>query len=367
MGFVILFVIVFGCACGFILFRRNRLPSYQGPSSDSPLKLSVIIPARNEEINLPHLLESLLQQTLHPFEIIVVDDCSEDRTRQIAENYGVTVIAGTSPPPGWTGKNWAVWNGYTRSAGDHLVFLDADIRLAPTALASLMKAMERKSGVISVVPYHHTVRLYEKLAMITNILGVFAFTSPFERTNASKGLYGACIVASRDDYERVNGHSSIKSEVLDDLFLGSQFMEAGIPVTNYIGYGLVSFRMYPHGIRSELEGFSKGAVLSTSTLRPWTIVPTALWTLGLLVSSSALFLLGNAWAWPLWIGYALYMLQIAYFIRYVGKFGVLIPVLHALSSLFFVVIMLYSLYQVVVLRRVAWKGRHIQVGGKRDR
>lgn len=365
MGMAILIAVVLGCLCGFILYRNNALPSGTAQSL-AARKVSVVVPARNEELNLHHLLESLRLQTLQPYEIIVVDDCSEDRTRAIAESYGVTVVAGTAPPPGWTGKNWAVWNGYNRSSGDVLVFLDADIRLAPEALSSLLLARERTQGVLSVVPYHRAFKLYEKLAMITNVLGVFAFTSPFERTNPRKGLYGACIVTSREHYETVNGHSSIKSEVLDDLFLGSQYMSAGIPVTNYLGRGLVSFRMYPGGLRSELEGFSKSAVLSTSTLRAGTIIPTALWVIGLLLSGCSLFVLPFARDWLLATGYLLYMLQLAYFIRSVGKFGVLIPALHVASSLFFVIMMAYSAYQVVVLRRVAWKGRHIEVGGKHD-
>ena len=340
-----------------------------GDSSDalfeSHPKVSVLIPARNEEANLPHLLHSLRIQTVQPFEVIVIDDCSEDRTREIAESFGVTVVEGSSPPPEWTGKNWAVWTGYAYASGDVLVFLDADIRLAPQALASLLHAREEARGVISVVPYHDAQKPYEKLAMITNILGVFALTSPFERNNPRKGLYGACIVASREDYDRVNGHASIRSEVLDDLFLGSKFMEAGIPVSNYLGAGLVLFRMYPHGIRSELEGFSKGAVLSTSTLSPWTIIPTALWTIGLLASCCLPFFLGSSYIWPLLLGYLLYMIQIGYFNSRTGAFGILMPVLHMLSSLFFLLVMLVSLYQVIVLRKVAWKGRQIDVKGRK--
>lgn len=361
----IIVVMAVGCLSGFFLFRRNTLAVSSEPCLG--LKPSVIIPARNEACNLPHLLDSLLKQTVRPFEIIVVDDFSEDRTREIAESYGVTVIANSSLPEGWTGKNWAVWNGYLRASGDVFVFLDADIRLAPNALASLLHARERSRGVISVVPFHHTEKLYEKLALILNMLGIFAFTSVGEKDNPKKGLYGSCIVATREDYEKINGHQSVKDEVLDDLFLGSKFIEAGVPITNYIGHGLVSFRMYPQGIRSEVEGFSKGAVLSTSTLSPWTIVPIAVWVVGLIVSEAAFPLAGTSWAVPLLIGYVMYTLQLVYFMKYVGAFGIVIPVLHIVATVFFLVVMLYSLYQVVVLGHVSWKGRHIRVGGMRDR
>jgi len=363
----IVMLMVAGCLCGLMLFRKNIVPPDAVPYRGSH-KLSIIIPARNEECNLPYLLDSLMSQTTLPYEIIVVDDFSTDRTREIAERYaGVTVIAGTPLPDGWTGKSWAVWNGYLHASGDVFAFLDADIRMAPHALGSLMKARERSKGVISVVPFHHTEKLYEKLALVMNMLGIFTFTSVFEKRNPKKGLYGSCILALREDYEMIKGHESVKSEVLDDLLIGSKFVEAGIPVTNFIGYGMVSFRMYPQGIRSEVEGFSKGAILSTSTLSPWTIIPISVWVVGLLVSDTAFVFANTSWALPLFLGYILYMAQFFYFIRYVGVFGLLIPVLHVIASLFFVVIMLYSMYQVVVLGEVRWKGRLVQVGGRRNR
>ncbi|QHW31880.1 glycosyltransferase [Paenibacillus rhizovicinus] len=367
MSLLIMLLLAAACASGLVLFHRNTIP-VRRPSS-SPLspeksKLSVIIPARNEERNLPHLLASLHVQTFKPFEIIVVDDNSEDRTRAAAESYGVTVVDGTPLPPGWTGKNWAVWNGYKRASGDLIAFLDADVRLGPVALESLVAARAQSGGVVSVVPFHHTEKLYEKLALIPNILGLFAFTSPFERTNPKKGLYGSCILTSRSDYEQAQGHEAVKSELLDDLNLGAKYREAGIPVTNFIGRDKVSFRMYPGGIRSEVEGFSKGAVLSTGKLNVRTTLLVAVWLIGLIAAEAAPFVLAASWAMPFIIGYVLYTLQIYYFVRYTGRFGRWMPALHPLSTLFFLFIMLYSVYQVAFLGRVAWKGRRVEVGGR---
>ncbi|MDQ0114797.1 glycosyltransferase [Paenibacillus harenae] len=369
MGIWILALLLPACSAGFILFRKNTIP-LPAPHAAARLaatfgKLSIIIPARNEESNLPHLLRSLMAQKYKPFEIIVIDDCSEDRTRAIAESYGVKVIAGSSPPPGWTGKNWAVWNGYLQSTGDLIAFLDADVRLAPHALESLIAVREETGGVISVVPYHEAEKFYERLALIPNLLGLCAFTSPMERTNRNKGLYGSCILTTREDYERAKGHEGIKSELLDDLNLGAKFIEAGVPVNNYIGYGVVSFRMYPGGIRSEIEGFSKGAVISTSKLSGFTTLLVAIWLIGLIAAEAAPFAIGTKWAWPLVIGYVLYTAQLYYFIHYTGRFGKWLPAVHMLSTVFFLYIMLYSLYQVVFFGRVAWKGRRIEVGGRK--
>lgn len=365
----ILILLVLGCAAGFVLFRRMAVPAPDPRSSGraGQGRLSVIIPARNEEGNLPFLLDSLKAQTRQPDEIIVVDDESDDRTREIAESFGVTVVANPPLPPGWTGKNWAVWNGYAHATGDLIAFLDADVRLEPHALEWLLDAREREGGVISVVPYHQTEKAYERLALIPNVLGIFAFTSPFERTNPGQGLYGSCILTTREDYEKAKGHESVKSELLDDLNLGARYRAAGVPVANFVGRGLVSFRMYPHGIRSEIQGFGKGAVLSTAVLSKRTVLLVAVWLIGLILAETAPFLLQTSWGLPLAAGYVLYTLQIFYFIQYTGQFGKAMPVLHLISTAFFLFVMLYSAYQVVFLGQVAWKGRHIQVGGRQDR
>ncbi|MCM3631276.1 glycosyltransferase family 2 protein [Paenibacillus glycanilyticus] len=354
-------LLVFALGMGFVLFRRNTVPvSRDGPFQER--RLSVIIPARNEENNLPYLLGSLETQSHKPYEVIVVDDHSEDRTRAVAEGYGVKVIANPDLPSGWTGKNWAVWNGYLQAGGDLIMFLDADVRLAPDALRSLLTAREKEGGVISVVPYHVAEKLYERLALIPNLLGLFAFTSPMERTNPDKGLYGSCILTTREDYEQAKGHESVRGEVLDDLNLGARFMESGVKITNYIGRGMVSFRMYPGGIKSEIQGFSKGAVLSTSKLNIRTTLLVAVWLIGLIAAEAAPFAIGTPVLLPLAIGYVLYTLQIYYLVRYTGRFGIWLPAVHLLSTVFFLYIMLYSVYQVVVLRKVAWKGRSIEVG-----
>lgn len=361
MGIGILLILP--CFAGFILFAKVRLTAHEGKLWDNH-RVSVIIPARNEEGNLPHLLESIRSQTFAPQEVIVVDDCSSDRTGEIAAAYGAKVIRNTEPPARWTGKNWAVWNGFLQSTGDILVFFDADVRLAPRALERLLKAREKCGGTISVVPYHYMEKAYEKLSLVAYLLGVFAFTSPFEKKNAKKGLYGSCIVTSRQAYERVSGHQSVSGEVLDDLNLGRRFTEAGVPIDNFIGGDLVSFRMYPGGIASQLQGFGKGAIGSTSCLAPATVATIAVWIAGLLVAgfgAPMLLLAGHPWALPFGIGYLLYALQLLYFTKSTGRYGLVMPMLHVLSSLFFIVIMMYSIYRVAIVGSVTWKGRQIKV------
>lgn len=361
---VVFFVLLLQCLCGFFLYARIRLPA-AGPPEKDGRRVSVIIPARNEEQNLPHLLGSLSAQTRKPDEVLVVDDFSTDRTVEVAAGCGARVIPGKPLPERWTGKNWAVWNGFLNSTGEILVFLDADVRLAPGALEALLQEREKVGGTISVIPFHCAEKFYERLSLVLCMLGIFAFTSPFERRSKKKGLYGSCIVASRADYERIHGHNEVRSELMDDINLGNRFSEGGVPVENYLGCGLVQFRMYPGGLGSELQGFGKGALPGAAALGPATVALVAAWAAGLIcagVAAPVLLLLSKPLAAPFAAAYAVYAAQIFYFERDTGRFGVVMPLLHFLPSLFFLVVVLYSAYRVNVKGSVLWKGRQVPVG-----
>ena len=91
-------------------------------------EVSVIVPARNEEVGLADCLRSLLSQPGPSYEIIVVDDHSTDRTRKIAEGFPVTVICADPLPDGWSGKCNACWSGAKVAKGKWLLFTDADTR-----------------------------------------------------------------------------------------------------------------------------------------------------------------------------------------------------------------------------------------------
>ncbi|MHB8962969.1 MAG: glycosyltransferase family 2 protein [Saccharofermentanales bacterium] len=361
---IILFFSFILCSFGLILFSRNCLED-SGSTADADRRVSVIIPARNEENNLPHLLASLMGQTYKPYEILVVDDGSSDRTAEIARGYGVTLVANPELPEGWTGKNWAVWNGYLQATGDIFVFLDSDIRLAPRGLELLLKNRARTGGVISVLPYHYNEKFFEKLSLVPYILGVFAFTAPAERAKKARPLYGSCIVATRADYEQVSGHKNVRHELLDDMSLGKAFSLAGIRVETFSGCDMVSFRMYPDGLKSELQGFSKGAVGGMETLRGPTVAMIACWVAGLILFGLGLpvvlFTLNVPMIITFAIGYLLYTGQLYYLCAYSGRYGVVMPLLHFLSTIFFIVVMLYSMYRTSVHQNVIWKGRLVAV------
>ena len=102
------------------------------------LKVSIIIPARNEEKTLSHLLSSIQCQTVKPHEVILVNDQSEDNTESIGRQFGARIINIDSLPEGWQGKNWACHRGAVNASGDIFLFLDADTTFEPGGLERLL-------------------------------------------------------------------------------------------------------------------------------------------------------------------------------------------------------------------------------------
>ncbi len=120
MESIILFVALALWSAGFLLLGRLR-PCARAGAAAPPLSVSVIIPARNEEHNLPTLLRSLASQAVKPHEILVVDDGSTDRTAEVARQLGATVIASKPLPDGWRGKTWACHQGAQAATGESAV------------------------------------------------------------------------------------------------------------------------------------------------------------------------------------------------------------------------------------------------------
>ncbi|NCB06522.1 MAG: glycosyltransferase, partial [Clostridia bacterium] len=260
-----LIVILLGfCAVALLFWRIPHLPR---TSATKPLKLTIIIPARNEEQTLPLLLQDLKRQRYVPHEIIVVDDDSDDKTASIARENGATVLSLHNKPSDWVGKSWACQQGARAATGDSLLFLDADVRLSAEGLGRIVAAHEA-TGVISVQPYHAAQRWYEQNALVFNLVQIGANGSALPR-RADLGLFGPVILLSRADYDQIGGHESVKSAIVEDMALADQLRRAGIPFQIFVGDADVSFRMYPAGICSLWQGFSKNLATGAAKTPAW--------------------------------------------------------------------------------------------------
>lgn len=361
---MVTYLLIAGWLAGWILLWR--LPTLDRRTANRAHRVSVVIPARNEADRLPLLLESLRTQTRPPDQVVVVDDHSDDGTASVAAAFAdVVVVPAPDMPAGWTGKSWACETGVARSDGDAIVFLDADVELAPDALAALVATWEPHGGLLSVQPHHHIVRPVEALSLPFNVvalmgLGVGSLLPPRQGWGAA----GPCMITSRSEYDAAGGHRSVRHAVAEDLALADRFAEAGLPVQVRSGGAEVRFRMYRnlHGL---FEGWSKNVATGARRTPLLRSVGVGLWVTSLLVAVGAVF----AGSVPIVsdrldvaVLYALVALQVAVLGRRVGRFG---PAAAAwpVLAVFFVGVFTWSAGRTFLLRQVRWSGRTLHLSG----
>ena len=359
--FFVLFLLL-----GLMLLWRIPYPHRQHPAEKAPSRVSVIIPARNEERNLARLLRSIGEQDMKPREVILVDDQSEDGTAETARKAGCRVISSSGLPEGWTGKPWGCWQGAKQAQGDLFLFLDADTFLEKDGLEKLVSTYLKGRGLLTVQPYHRMEELYERLSAVFNILilaGMNTFT-PWGRSRKPMGAFGPCNLCSREDYFAVGGHEKVKGEVLESLGLAKEFQKKNLPVRCYGGKGTISFRMYPGGIRSMIEGFGKGFGTGARAVSPGILFMTVGWvTGGVAIVRHILhsWVVGDpGWLLQAGVFYFFYALQFHWMLRRIGNFGSLTALLFPLPLLFFVGVFTLSFIRIFFRGKVRWKGREVK-------
>jgi glycosyltransferase involved in cell wall biosynthesis len=227
--------------------------------------VSVIVPARNEEASLTACLESLVSQTGVPFEIIVVDDGSTDRTRSIAASFpGVRVIDPGPLPRGWSGKNNAVTAGARAAQGNWLLFTDADTVHKPGSLArAIAEVQEHHADLLSYSPEQEVQGLWEK-AIMPVIFAELARTyrpsdvsDPHSPAAAANGQY---LLIARPAYEAIGGHAAVATTLLEDVAMARAVKASGRRIFFRFGGDAVHTRMY-RTFPQLVEGWTKNLVL----------------------------------------------------------------------------------------------------------
>ncbi len=255
-------------------------------------RVSVIIPARNEAACLGTCLESLSAQTGVTFEIIVVDDHSTDRTREIANSFpGVRVIDAGPLPDGWTGKNNAAATGARQAQGEWLLFTDADTVHLPGSLSrSIDEATCNAAALLSYSPEQIVTGFWERAVMpviFAELASKYRPSDVSDPKSPAAAANGQYILVSREAYDAVGGHAAMSSSLLEDVELARAVKQSGRKIFFRFGGDAVRTRMY-RTFPQLREGWTKNLAI----LFPWP-VRLAAWRLlefALLVASLTLLI-----------------------------------------------------------------------------
>ena len=216
--------VVFGIAVFNVL--TSPMLGHAFPLVETPL-VSILVPARNEEKNIAACLTGLSNQLYDNYEIIVLNDFSEDKTgEQIAQfcrnDQRVRTIDGNPLPNGWTGKNWACHQLSQRANGKILIFTDADNRHSPNAVSNTVGWIQYLNlGLFSAFPQQTTITLAEKLVIPVIDLFVYAglplWLTYLTKHSSLAAANGQWIAFTRQGYNQVDGHKSLSNEVVEDV------------------------------------------------------------------------------------------------------------------------------------------------------
>ena len=221
---IVLLWVIFAICVPITFLPKVRPISTDGrPSKDA--RVTVIVPARNEEKTLPRCLASLKAQDMTGLEVLVVDDDSTDQTRALAQAAGVEVVVSRPRPSGWMGKTWAAWQGAQVARGNWLLFVDADVDLAPeTVRAAVALAEKENISLLTALSHIECASLWEAFLYPAGGLMILSVVHPKRVNNpndAHAHASGAFMLFRRSAYEAIGGHMDVRDQVMDDTQLAT--------------------------------------------------------------------------------------------------------------------------------------------------
>lgn len=251
---------------GFALCNTRLVASLPKNAAKPTNKVSVLIPARNEQRCIEDCVRSVCQQDVDDLEVIVLNDQSEDDTGPILERLAgefsnLQVIQGLPLPPGWVGKVWACHNLALAATGDILIFTDADTIHRPGLIARSIQAMQKHDlAMLSLIP-RQIMTTFAEHAVIPIVHMIFFATMlnfrriGFGRTTPLAAI-GQFIAFTREGYKDLGGHERVRSSLVEDVFLAKAAASEGIRFALADGTDAIDCHMYTSAHEVTL-GFSK--------------------------------------------------------------------------------------------------------------
>ncbi|HZC59847.1 MAG TPA: glycosyltransferase [Chthoniobacterales bacterium] len=230
---------------------RERLEAIEAGVAPILSDITVLVPARNEAASIRRTLAALRKQGVD-LKIVLVNDQSSDETASIARSTlatGLSVIDGTSLPDEWTGKLWALEQGFRTIGTDLVLLLDADIELEPGMVGALkQKLLSEKLDLVSIMAWLRMETFWEKL-LAPAFIYFFKLVYPFSFGNSPDSTLGVaaggCILVRADALRKAGAFWSIRNAIIDDCALASQIKASGGRTWIGLSRSVRSHRPYP--------------------------------------------------------------------------------------------------------------------------
>ena len=348
-------------------FRRRRplaLPAGSG-------RISVLVPARNEEANLTRCLDSLLAQSYPDLEILVMDDDSTDGTWVLLQGYAaghpgrIRAFRNDSLPPGWVGKCWVCSRLAELATGRWLAFVDADTVHHPDSIRhAFLEARRRGSSLVSYVPYLVLGTLAEKIGVPVITFAFFLlFPMGVVRWLKSRLVamaVGTFILVRRETYERFGGHGGLRHDIVEDVAMARAVKALEEKVDLLDGTGMMHTRFY-HNAGEVWNGFSKAAFGAFGfSFLPY--VATLVFAYALFLNPFLMLAMHPALSfYNPFFNQVLAILALRFLLALRVRQTLLTVVLHPVMILFSLLFCLNSLWRIAWGMPIEWKQRQYKI------
>ena len=368
----VLFVLFLIVLWNLYLFRKKEIPKI--PDSKLPL-VSVLVPARNEEVNIENCITSLLEQDYPNFEVIVLNDSSEDGTgdilKSIQQKYpGLKVITGKPLIEGWTGKTYACKQLAEEAKGEWLLFTDADTTHKKSSLKKAMYiALNRNADLLSLFPKNEMKTFSEKLMMPMLYFTSFVLLPHYFVDMKGFVKFGMAVgpfmLFKRSAYDKIGGHESVKFSILEDVNIAKKIKEAGLQLVVADSRSQCTVRMY-RNFKEIWNGFSKNIFAGFNYSAPMLFTIDVLYLLLFFLPFLflVLYLISGSIASPAAVLVTaqviiLYLIRILLSLKF--RLGLISTLLHPLGALLVPVIAFNSWRWIASGEGAKWKGRVYQI------
>ena len=367
MAILILAALALACWAGVLLapwaawLCRERLEADPAPPA-LRADFTVLVPARNEAHVIGETLRALAIAA-PAASVIVIDDQSTDETAAIARSAGLpnlSVLAGTSPPAGWTGKLWALQQGLERVSTPRVLLLDADIRLAPGIVATLQRKADEGCALVSLCA-EPCLDGFAARWLLPAFVYFFKLLYPFALANRADSRVaaaaGGVVLVEREALLGAGGFGAWRDAIIDDCTLAARVKRQGWRCWLGLTHGAVSqrragFADIAHMIARTAFVQLRESLLLTVVVSVLLVVAFWMPVVALFSGSQATRALGLL---ALLAMLACYLPTLMYYRR-----NPLSALLLPLAATFFLAATWYSAWRALTGTRSVWKGRHYQ-------